>query len=257
MHAAIVLTVAQGKRLIARAVTHLPEVRQAMNDGLIAIGRGTTNGYVAEELLGHGIPKGEYVAGRTLPPGVPLSALGTGNYPDIILKSGVLQDGMTLAEAVELMGPGDVLIKGGNALNYEQKVVGVLIGHPNGGTLGDNYGRVISRKISLVIPIGLEKLVVEDISALSRASRLPDSHPQAGAHAAEDGECLDFRDDGAGNGEKRDHARLLAAGGVAGAEGAIWLMLEGNDHQLELALGLCHSLQHEPNFGLLVDADHR
>ena len=255
MQASIVLTVAQGKRLIARAVARLPEVQQALASGIVTIGRGTTNGYVAEELLGFKIPKGEYVAGRTLPPGVPGERLGRGAYPDIVLKQGKQLADAHLTEIIQEMSAGDVLIKGGNALNYAQQVVGILVGHPTSGTIGAIYGAAVSRKIHLIIPIGLEKLVYEDIATLSRLSRQTDIHssvpvvslfPITGTIITEI-EAFQLL--------CGVSARLLAAGGVAGAEGAVWLLLQGDKDALDNALELYDSLQHEPNFGLAEPAE--
>lgn len=253
MNASIVLTVAQGKRLIARAVAQLPAVRQALSQGMLAIGRGTTNAYVAEEILGHPIPKGEYVAGRTLPPGVPVSRLGTGQYPDIVLRNGQPVDDMTIAEAVRAMKPGDVMIKGGNALNYAQQVVGVLIGHPTGGTCGDNYGTIISRKIELILPIGLEKLIYQDIAALSRISRDPNVHPDSAVYSLYPLTGTIVTEIEAMRQLCGVNAELMSAGGVAGAEGAVWLWLEGDKPALDRALALHLELSAEPNLGLLPE----
>lgn len=250
MQTAIVLTVAQGKRLIAKAVAQLPEVKRALAQGTLAIGRGTTNGYVAEEILGESIPKGEYVAGRTLPPGMPGERLGTGQYPDIVLKHGQRLAGVSIADAVADMKPGDVVIKGGNALNYQQREVGVLIGHPCGGTSGDNYGTIISRKLHLIIPIGLEKLVYEDIATLSRTSRCPQVHPTAAVPSLFPITGIIVTEIEALHILCGVHARLYSAGGVGGAEGAIWLLLEGEQAALDNALALQASLQSEPNLAL-------
>ena len=250
MHASVVLTVAQSKRLIAKAVARMPVVKRALAEGMVAIGRGTTNGYVAEEILGHTLLKGEYVAGRTLPPGMPAERLGSGKLPDIVLKRGKQLEGTNIAKAIDQMGPGDVFIKGANALNYTQQVAGVLIGHPTGGTTGAHYGAIIARKIELIIPIGLEKLVYADINELSRLSRSPQSHPDApvvplypitGTIVTEI-EAFALLCDVT--------AYLQSAGGVGGAEGAVWLLLEGTEEHLKSALMLCHSLQAEPNLPL-------
>lgn len=251
MNASVVLTVAQGKRLIAKAVAQMPEVQHALAKGMLAIGRGTTDAYVAEEILGQTMPKGEYVAGRTLPPGVPASRLGTGKYPDIVLRAGQRVEEMTIAQAVDAMGPGDVFIKGGNALNYQQQVAGVLIGHPRGGTCGDNYGTIISRKVHLIIPIGLEKLVYDDISALSRASRSPEVHPSSPVPSLYPLTGTIVTEIEAMKMLCAVNAHLFSAGGVAGAEGAVWLLLEGEKHDLDRALALCEELENEPNLGLL------
>jgi len=45
-------------------------------------------------------------------------------------------------------------------------------------------------------------------------------------------------------------ARLYAAGGVAGAEGALWLLLDGSREALDAALALHAELKGEPNLGL-------
>ena len=58
------LTSAESKRLIAKGVATLPEVKQALKQGIVAIGRGTTNAFVVEELTGNKIePKSHYADG--------------------------------------------------------------------------------------------------------------------------------------------------------------------------------------------------
>ena len=48
-----VITPAAGKRLIARATATHPAVQTALKSGTVVIVAGTTNGYVAEEILKH------------------------------------------------------------------------------------------------------------------------------------------------------------------------------------------------------------
>jgi len=249
MQASIVLTVAQSKRLIARAVANMPEVKRALASGLVAIGRGTTNAYVAEEILGRALPKGEYVAGRTLPPGTPDEWFGNMKYPDIVLRKGRPVEGLSVVDSVKEMKAGDVFIKGGNALNYDQQVVGILVGHPLGGTIS-TYGALISRKVHLIIPIGLEKLVFEDVNELSRASRAGDNHPAAPVTSLHPITGTIVTEIEALQLLCGVEARLLSAGGVAGAEGAVWLLLEGAKEQLDAALALHKELKGEPNLGL-------
>ena len=77
---------------------------------------------------------------------------------DIIIRSGEIHmDGETVIEAAKNMNPGDVIIKGANALNYEKGIAGCLVGHPMGGTVGGFWGFLYGRKLRLVIPVGLEK----------------------------------------------------------------------------------------------------
>ena len=58
----IVLTPSESKRLIAKGVRKLEEVERALEHGTIIIGLGTTNAYVAEELLNALQDKDEDVA---------------------------------------------------------------------------------------------------------------------------------------------------------------------------------------------------
>jgi hypothetical protein len=52
MQALFTLTPSESKRLIAKAVAALPEVQEAREHGYLVIGRGSTNAYLIEELLG-------------------------------------------------------------------------------------------------------------------------------------------------------------------------------------------------------------
>ena len=67
------LTVAEGKRLIARGIASLPEVRKAMAEGLILLKGGTTVSALSEELCGMPLrisgritPRGTVSAGNPL-----------------------------------------------------------------------------------------------------------------------------------------------------------------------------------------------
>lgn len=247
MIAQAVLTVSESKRLIAKGVAALPSVRRAMEKGIIAIARGTTNGYVAEELLGRGIEKHRMIAGITLPAkGERPEKLSEPKIPGYVIVDGRLREDLAVDEVVKRMGPGDVFIKGANALDYKNKVAGILIGHPTSGTIGNAIGHIISRRIELVIPVGLEKLVYCDIFELSRlASRtdvlgdVPRMFPVTGTIVTEI-EALQLL-----TGVK---ATLYAAGGIAGAEGSVRLLLEGSREQLERAMELIESIQGEPPF---------
>ena len=50
--ALVVLNPSESRRLLAKATVALPEVKHAYEHGTIIIGRGVTNAYVTEELLG-------------------------------------------------------------------------------------------------------------------------------------------------------------------------------------------------------------
>ena len=63
MKAQIVLTPSESKRLIAKAVSQMENVKKALKKGRIVICRGSTNAYIAEEITGRRIDKGGYALG--------------------------------------------------------------------------------------------------------------------------------------------------------------------------------------------------
>jgi len=241
----VVLTVAESKRLIAKGVAALPEVRRAMAEGMVVVATGTTNAYVLEELWGRRIDKRRYRSGITAP-GEPErhEAPQAEPIPDVVFRRGAVAEGLNRYDAVDHMGRGDVYIKGANALDYLGRAAGVLIGSPEGGTVGAVLGKVIGKKIHLVIPVGLEKLVYEDINELHRLASQgdyegPSMWPIAGTIVTEI-EALEVL--------TGVEATLYAAGGIAGAEGAVRLLLTGGREQVEAALGLVESIKGEPRY---------
>ncbi|HAJ28233.1 MAG TPA: hypothetical protein DCG53_13490, partial [Syntrophus sp. (in: bacteria)] len=64
MQAMFTLTPAESKRLIGKGVAALPEIQHAQKNGYLLVGRGSTNAYILEELLGKKIKKEGYTAGQ-------------------------------------------------------------------------------------------------------------------------------------------------------------------------------------------------
>jgi hypothetical protein len=248
--ATFVLTVSESKRLIARSIPHVPCIKRAREKGIIAVCKGTTNAYVLEELLGHTVEKTGYVLGATIPAkGAPRASLLPASIPEVVLRDGEVAEGMTVQDAIKEMGPGDVVIKGANALDPDRGAAGVLVQHPEGGTMGALMGRVHGKKVNLVVPVGLEKQVAADLGTVE--AKLLSSSP--GVHTGPSlwvmhGQIVTEIEalamlTGA-------QAMQVAAGGIGGAEGAVWLMVQGSDEQVGNAVGLIEALQGEPPFAV-------
>ena len=77
MHVVTSLTVAAGKRLIAKGVAAFPPVKRALAQGTVAVGSGSTNGYIIEELTGEPFAKHSFVTGHTLVIDGGMTARGT------------------------------------------------------------------------------------------------------------------------------------------------------------------------------------
>ncbi len=243
-----VLTVAEGKRLIAKGVAALPAVQQAMQSGIVLVCKGSTNAYVAEELLGQPIVKGSYVLGRAVPAKSDTAGSFSGNIGEVIFVNGEKTD-LPMRDAIAQIQRGDVVIKGANALNYEAGVAGLLVGHPEGGTLGAFIGSYYGKGLHFVIPVGLEKEIAEDIQSLAELisnepeiSRegMPALWPLQGEIITEL-EALSLL--------TGVEAHQIGAGGLCGAEGGSWFGVWGSVEMIEAVKRLVDQVQGEPAFG--------
>ena len=160
MLAEVVLTSSESKRLIGKAVASMEVVKKALKSGLVIIVKGTTNSYVAEEILKKSIEKERYGRGVVVPEG--LSYLPEEeSIPDVIIEKGKMRKDLTLEEAIKMLETGDVLLKGANALDSDG-ITGVFVARApitDGGTIGRFLGTVVGRGVNFIVPVSLEKLI--------------------------------------------------------------------------------------------------
>lgn len=249
-----VLTPAAGKRLIGKAVIKHASVKEALKNGTVVIVAGTTNGYVAEEIFSmmgkkNGFQRDRFYRGIILPPDRPKTSTGRSydesKFPgDVIIKKGVYQKGKTIFDVVDDLREGDVILKGANALDLMQRRAAILIGAPKAGTIGASIPAVVGRRVKLILPIGLEKRVYENLDELAAKMNAPGA--KGPRLLPVPGEIFTELDaiallTGAS-------ASLTAAGGVCGAEGSIWLSVSGKPAQEKAAEKLIKSVISEPAF---------
>ena len=228
----ILLTVPMGKRLIARGLMAEPEIREVMFSGRLLIVAGTTDAYVAQEALrviGSTVDLDScaFRRGVTIAPGAKPAA-GQTEF-DLLIDHGVARMDRTVFDIAPEMETGDMIFKGANALYLPTAEAGVLIGHPQGGTMMPILSAVLGRRIQLIVPVGLEKRVEKPISELARLTNADRADglrmcPMPGRVYTE----LDAIRTLTGA-----RAELLAAGGTLGAEGAVYLTVTGEEDQLE------------------------
>ncbi len=156
MQALFTLTSSESKRLLGKAVASLPEVQHAKQNGYLVVGRGSTNAFILEELMNSPMDKERYIAGQIIK-GV-LCVLGQDlrNKP-ITFHKGEVQ-AVEPGSVIDKMTPGDILIKGGNAVDPFGNV-GVLMSGPGGGTMGQFYMALKAQGVETIYPVGLEKLI--------------------------------------------------------------------------------------------------
>jgi hypothetical protein len=251
-----VVTPAAGKRLIALAMAAHPAVRAAVSSGTVVIVAGTTNGYVAEELLKAlgqpaAVDRGRFFRGITLPPGRPATETGrlpdTSGFPgDVVLVNGEWRQGATIFDVAGDLREGAVVLKGANAVELSSRRAAVLIGDPKGGTAAMALQAVIGRRVRLIVPVGLEKRVADDLDELAAHMNAPGAHgprlfPLPGEVVTEL-EAVALLTGAT--------ARLVAGGGVCGAEGSVWLAVSGSPEQEAAAQELLKKVAGEAPFTL-------
>lgn len=247
VQAQIILTVSESKRLIAKAVARMPIVSRALEEGMVIIAKGTTNTYVAEEILGEKIGHGAYVLGVTVPAKGGKESKDVPSIREVVLVKGKHKKRLSLEEAVTKLRPGDVVIKGANALDYENRTAGVMIGSSSCGTTGKIMPYVVARKAYLVIPVGLEKQVAGDGVEIANKMRepveslneIPSMFLLTGHIVTEIEALKSFAD---------VSVFQAGAGGVGGAEGAVRLICRGARREVEKVLRLAEDIQGEPPF---------
>jgi len=250
------ITPAAGKRLIAKAIANHPSILSALKNGTVVIVAGTTNGYVAEEILktheiSSDFSRKHFSRGITLPPNKTVTAEGRmadeSKFPgDLIIAKGVCQKGKTIADVVDSLREGDVILKGANALDLEHKQAAILIGHPKAGTIGLALPAVLGRRVKLIIPVGLEKRINGNLYALAEKVNAPG----AGGYRLLPVPGQVFTELDALNSLTGTDAELLSAGGVCGAEGSCWLTVSGTKKQEEAAEKIFASVAYEKPFNL-------
>lgn len=248
------LTPAAGKRLIGKALASHPVVTDVLKTGTVIIIAGTTNGYVAEEILtslgsGQDFSLRRFFRGITLPPHRPVTESGmlpdTSEFPgDVVIDRGVWQKGKTIFDAVNDLKEGDLIFKGANAIDLSRKRGAIFIGHPKAGTIGAALQAVVGRRVRLILPVGLEKRIIGDLDAIAEKLNSPKAKgprflPVAGQVFTE----IDAIETMSGA-----QAELVAGGGVGGAEGSIWLAVSGAEDQMKTADALLRQIAPEPPF---------
>ncbi len=243
MHSVHFLTVAAGKRLIARGLLAHPHLRRARKHGTICILPGSTNAYVAEELIGAAFPKRAFVTGRTVPPGNADCQLGGRSNP-LVVRDGEPEE-LALEKVLPALRAGDVLLKGANLINHAAGQSGVLIGHPTGGNLGAAFGTAVARRVRLIVPAGLEKDCSVDLHEAARGLQadLPGTGPALwvlGEPPFTELEALSVL--------CGVRATVVGAGGLGGAEGGTWLAVHGDNEQVGAAEHLINEVAAESPF---------
>ena len=264
--AIVVLEPAESKRLIAKGVAALPEVKAVLKRGILVIGFGTTNAFVVEEVLG------KTIAHKTdFSPGIISEGEFNGNpaHPDTKIMPFVLKDGKTWEKeadeqvrqadnlqerltvhqkaALSQFKPGDVFIKGANAVDAKGDI-GILVGADTGGSIAHAWFAVTARGVYFICPVGLEKLIPSVSEAAQKCGifrfKYSMGMPVALITFPDALVVTEVQAIQVLSGAKVTH---VASGGIAGSEGAVTLVLEAEAAVLEQAFELVKGVKGEPH----------
>jgi hypothetical protein len=247
LRAAFAFTPAESKRLIGRAVAAMPELKAALAGSLVVIAHGSTNVYVAEEIVGAlPRPRGTFLSGQIFN-GVMCQTEPSEKGPMLVLDRGeLIPPKPTMQEVLDGGGPGTIVIKGANAVDPDGNA-GVFCAHPGCGTIGFAYGYVSGRGVRLIVPVGLEKLV-PSVPQASRQLGHDNLYYQTGfqigmlplVNATVVTEITAFK---ILFGLDTVH---VGGGGVSGSEGTVVLVASGEQAALDRAIAAIDTIKGEP-----------
>jgi hypothetical protein len=247
MKASFTLIPAESRRLIAKAVAEMSEIKIAKEKAYIVINGGTTNGYIAQELAGADVKPEEFTAGTIsnrmmcvteLPPKRQIP------FP-IILYKGQRSD-KNIPEVFKDFYKETVLIKGGNCIDAEGNV-GVVAAGFDGGTMGATIGTAVSQGLKYIVPIGLEKLVPSvDKAIAAGGAKTLDYCLGADFGIFKIPNAVVVTEIEALNILAGVQATHVAAGGIGEAAGAVCLIIEGEGQNVKHAMDIIESIKGEP-----------
>lgn len=240
----VVLTPAESRRLLAKAVASLPEVQAAYQKGRLAILSGGTTSFVLQEVTGEKLEPPRFSMGMSAD-GLLTMSVEEGRVNGRCFVEGKMVD-VPYPDFVRTMGKGDAIVKGANAVDATG-TIGILLSNENGGAIGSVFGPASARGIPIISPVGLEKQiasVAEAAEGWGQATLDYSMGVRVGYCAVTS--ALVVTEIQALAILAGVRARVVGCGGIAGNEGAVILLLEGTGENLERAVRLVESIKGEP-----------
>ena len=234
MKTVFTLTSAESRRLIAKAVVAMPEFKKAWESAYLLLAGGTTNAFIAQELLGRdGIEPGRCTVGISTDGLLCVTNPDSRkSFPNVFYK-GEKSD-KTLVEALADFHADTVVIKGANAVDMNG-YVGIITSGFDGGTVPRIIGPVTSKGLKFITPVGLEKLVPSvqaSAKALGGATHIDTSMgADPGMYCI--GTSTIVTEIEAIKMLFNADATLVCCGGVGGNEGAVTLAVDGDEKDIK------------------------
>ncbi|MCR4399234.1 MAG: hypothetical protein NUV93_09775 [Firmicutes bacterium] len=256
MSRVITLSLEASKRLVARAVASLPDVREAASNGIVVLSQGTSCGYILEELAGVSLDISTYacgyISGRgpcNLGPGEQfrLSLVVRGRLVRMAKKDGI-DFTPELREYLGRMGPRDFFIKGGSIIDRDGRVA-VMVGDRDGGEIGAALPLIKSGRIQSIIPMTVTKTAPVSLDEIMDTLRHDpitktwcDAEPcdivEMSGRIVTEIEALSILT-GA-------RAHPIGMNGVGSSRGGVTLLVSGTSEEVRRAYDLLSAMKNEP-----------
>ena len=250
--AQVVLTPTESKKLIAMALAEIDVVKRAVDYGMIVLNPSSSTYFIVEAITGQRLYTNAWVCGMIVPRGAcvevgELTGMLLGDSANRgpatfknswVIREGKLTVGTPLGTLLDEMGPDDVYIKGVNAIDPDGNV-GCLVGDPiANGTIGLVTATLRKKNFNLIFPVGLEKLIPIPVrQAAKEAKRASYTYGMGVATSLFScPEGMVITEPKAIEILSGATAIPMAAGGLGGAEGAVTLLIKGNDDQVNEAI---------------------
>lgn len=232
MKAQISLTVKEAKYIIAMAISQRNDVLSAKKSGKIILKGGTTVSALAQLW---GMPPIR-ISGRIMPRGTVSSLNNIKEAHSVLIENDITQDiDEIFPDIIPKLDANDIVIIGANAIDTEKNAA-ILIGSPMGGKLGMALAGLMSQGCKIIIACGLEKLIPGSIKDAIKISGISVSSYSLGMSCGLVpiiGEVVTEQD--AINTLFGIHSHVISCGGIAGAEGATTMIIEGSNRQISTA----------------------
>lgn len=242
MNIQFTLTVPEGKWLIAQGIILLPEINRAIKSGKILLKGGTTVSAISEKLVERKLK----ISGRITPSGTKASRVEVNVPHSILIQKGKVHNvDEILEETVLAMKSEDVCLISANALDTEGNVA-LMAGAPLGGNPGKIISGLMAEGITIIIPVGLEKLIPNKISqAVMAAGRKKVDFATTTGMAVGLMPIIGrvFTEIDAIRTITGLEAVVIGRGGIKGAEGAVVFSVEGPQKECNKLMKIIKSIK--------------
>lgn len=252
-----ILTPAESKKLIAKAVFGMDSVKKALKNGMVVIHPSSSTYFLMEYITGKK-PEGVWLVGMIAPRGACVEGMSQKafeedkyqelskpeNFPfSWVFRKGKFEKGLKLIDILNDMGEEDIYIKGVNAIDA-YGYVGVLLASLAGGTIGKALAIQKEKKFQIIYLASLEKFNPSSIKEVAKETGRANTKDALGIPCG----LLPIKADPITEIQALKmltgvEAIPIASGGVGGAEGSLMLVIKGEGKEVEETMKLVKEIK--------------